>query len=200
MRVLGIDPGSRFMGFGVVEQQGGRVCHVTHGVLEVDPEAALEVRLKELFGGLSTVLTLYRPDSVAVEGVFTLKNARSALILGHARGIALLAASQVGLPVHEYAPSKVKRAVGAGGADSKGAVAKMVAHLLAFPEVIEARSDATDALAIALCHLSHVRVGQLTQTAVVGVSKGPKTRAAKGKGAFKHLADRLAPAYQKKES
>jgi crossover junction endodeoxyribonuclease RuvC len=197
MRVLGIDPGSRIMGYGVVEQRGGRVCHVGHGILRVDEGAPLELRLKDLFTGLAQVVALYGPVSVAVEGLFTFRNARSALILGHARGVALLAASQAGLEVHEYAPSKVKRAVGAGGADSKDAVARMVARLLEAPEVIEERADATDALAIAICHLSHLRVGQLTGSSVAPARAGAGR---KGKGAFGHLADRLAPAYQKGKS
>ena len=109
MRVLGIDPGSRFMGYGVVEERRGRLAHVGHGVIKVDADAPLELRLKELHDSLLTALKLYKPQAVAVEGVFTFRNARSALILGHARGVALLAAAQVGLSVHEYAPARVKR-------------------------------------------------------------------------------------------
>ncbi|HLT29168.1 MAG TPA: crossover junction endodeoxyribonuclease RuvC [Myxococcaceae bacterium] len=196
MRVLGIDPGSRLMGYGVVEQREGRDLHVCHGVLKVDPDATLESRLHTLFEGLDAILSRYRPDAVAVEGVFTMKNARSALILGHARGVALLAASRAGLPVHEYAPSKVKRAVGAGGADGKDAVARMVARLLAMPEVVEAKADATDALAIAICHLSHAKVGaRLSATA--SSSSPPSRGKSRSARAFSHLADRLAPAYQR---
>jgi crossover junction endodeoxyribonuclease RuvC len=187
MRVLGIDPGSRLMGYGVVEQRAGRTHHVGHGVIRVDEEAPLEQRLKELFGALGQVLTLYRPQSVAVEGVFTFRNARSALILGHARGVALLAASQAGLAVHEYPPAKVKRSVGAGGADSKGAVARMVALLLEKPELVEEKADASDALAVALCHLAHVKVP--LPRAPQAASKG-----ARRKGAHALLADRLKPA------
>ncbi len=130
MRVLGIDPGSRFMGYGVVEERRGRLVHVGHGVIKVDPDDPLELRLKELHDSLLTALRLYKPQAVAVEGVFTFRNARSALILGHARGVALLAAAQVGLTVHEYPPARVKRAVGAGGAAGKDAVARMVCTFL----------------------------------------------------------------------
>ncbi len=117
----------------------------------------LAQRLQELFTELSAVVARHQPDVVAVEGVFTHKNARSALVLGHARGVALLVAAQAGLPVHEYAPARVKRAVGAGGAGSKDAVAKMVCPLLQLaPD--GSRADAFDALAVALCHLGQQRV------------------------------------------
>lgn len=151
MRVFGIDPGSRFMGYGVVEDLRGRPVHVSHGVIRVDPEAPLETRLHQLHQALVAALVVYRPDTVAVEGVFTFRNSRSALILGHARGVALLAVAQQSLPVFEYAPAHVKRAVGAGGAGAKDAVGRMVRTLLGIET--NARADATDALAVALCHL-----------------------------------------------
>lgn len=152
MRVLGIDPGSRYLGFGVVERQGGRFTHVGHGVVRADPRAPLADRLSQIFLGLSEAVRRYAPDAVAVEGVFHHKNARSALILGHARGVALLIAAQSGLAVHEYAPARVKRAVGAGGNAGKQAVARMVSVLLDLAPDGE-RADAWDALAVALCHL-----------------------------------------------
>ena len=158
MRVLGVDPGSRFMGYGVIEDPGSGPRHVGHGVLRVAAEGLLELRLKALFDGLTQLMQLYRPDVLAVEGVFTLKNARSALVLGHARGMALLVAAQHDVSVHEYAPSQVKKAVGAGGAGDKDAVARMVKLFLQL-ETTE-RADATDALAVAICHLNHGRTGQ----------------------------------------
>ncbi len=188
MRVLGVDPGSRFMGYGVVEERRGRLVHVGHGVIKVDAEAALHLRLKELHGALETALRLYRPQAVAVEGVFTHRNARSALVLGHARGVALLAAAQAGLPVYEYAPAKVKKAVGAGGADGKDAVARMVRTFLKIDEL--ERADASDALAVALCHLNQ---GRLVATPS---STGGKQR----KGAAALLADRLKPSYRRPEA
>ena len=111
MRVLGVDPGSRFMGYGVVEEKRGRLVHVGHGVIKVHESAPLAERLRDLHAALSEALTRYKPQAVAVEGVFTFRNARSALVLGHARGVALLAAAQVGLAVHEYAPARVKKSV-----------------------------------------------------------------------------------------
>ena len=190
MRVLGIDPGSRFMGYGVVEERRGRLAHVGHGVIKVDADAPLELRLKELHDSLLTALKLYKPQAVAVEGVFTFRNARSALILGHARGVALLAAAQVGLPVHEYAPARVKRSVGAGGAADKDAVARMVCTFLELEEI--ERADASDALAVALCHLNQSRAG-------VPVSAG-KVSKSRRKSAQSQLADRLVPSYRRPEA
>lgn len=183
MRVLGIDPGSRFLGFGVVELQKNRVCIVAQGVIRADPLAALAERLKGLSAGLEGVLQKHTPDVVAVEGVFTHKNARSALILGHARGVALLLAAQAGLQVFEYPPAKVKRSVGAGGNDSKEAVARMVSLQLALKTPLE-RSDAYDALAVALCHVHHSRS---PLTSAVAKLKQPA-----GLGGF---AEKLKPSY-----
>ncbi len=151
MRVLGIDPGSRYLGFGVVDWRAGRPVHVAHGVVRAEGKGELPERLRLIHHELEAVLRVWSPDAVAVEGVFTHKNARSALILGHARGVALLLAAQHGLAVFEYAPARVKRAVGAGGNDGKGAVARMVTTLLRLEERLE-RADAYDALAVALCH------------------------------------------------
>ncbi|GHG82268.1 crossover junction endodeoxyribonuclease RuvC [Comamonas sp. JC664] len=190
MRVLGVDPGSRFMGFGVVEEKRGRLVHVGHGVIKGDPALPLSDRLKDLHGALTAALASYRPDAVAVEGVFTFRNARSALVLGHARGVALLAAAQAGLPVFEYAPAKVKKSVGAGGADGKDAVARMVRTFLDLEASALERADASDALAVALCHLNHGRA------AVPAASAAGKKR----KGAASLLADRLAPAYRRPEA
>lgn len=191
MRVLGIDPGSRFMGYGIVEERLGRPAHVAHGVWKADAGEPLELRLKDLFAGVTTAIELYKPASIAVEGLFTFKNARSALVLGHARGIALLAAAQAGLEVHEYAPARVKKSVGAGGNDGKDAVARMVCTWLGVQDI--ERADASDALAVALCHLNASRVGAGgSRNAPVGTSK----RGGK-KDAYAQLADRLSPGVKK---
>lgn len=202
MRVLGVDPGSRFMGYGVVEERRGKLLHVGHGVIKVDPDAPLEERLKTLHAELCTALALYKPQAVAVEGLFTFRNARSALVLGHARGVALLAASQAGLSVHEYSPSRVKKAVGAGGADGKDAVARMVRIVLQMPELAHERADSSDALAVALCHLNLHRT---SLSASGSASSSAATPAAKSgargkKGAFAHLEGRLRPSYKRPEA
>ena len=157
LRVLGVDPGSRFMGWGVVEEGRGRPVHLAHGVIKAHPDEPLERRLMILFAALSGAVTQWRPSCVAVEGLFTFRNARSALVLGHARGVALLAAAQAGLAVYEYAPARVKKSVGAGGADGKDAVARMIRTLLGVDEL--ERADASDALAVAVCHLNQARGG-----------------------------------------
>lgn len=183
MRVLGIDPGSRYLGYGVVEEQRGRLTHVGHGVIRAG-DGPLAERLKLIFSELRVAIDAFQPDSVAVEGVFTHKNARSALILGHARGVALLLAAQAGLEVFEYAPARVKRSVGAGGNDGKEGVGRMVCAALKIEAELE-RADAYDALAVALCHLSHARVG-LTP---VAPKKTPHRKAA-----LSAFAARLVPA------
>jgi crossover junction endodeoxyribonuclease RuvC len=154
--VLGIDPGSRFLGYGLVELVDGRVSYLNHGVVKAHAAAPLAERLHTIFDQLKDAIGLFRPHAMSVEGVFTHKNARSALILGHARGVALLLAAQMRLPVFEYAPARVKRSVGAGGNDGKEAVARMVALQLKLTEPLE-RSDAYDALAVALCHIHSLR-------------------------------------------
>jgi crossover junction endodeoxyribonuclease RuvC len=169
MRVLGIDPGSRYLGFGIVEWRGTTSVHVGSGVVKAPGDQPLAERLVLIFTELTQVLNVYRPAAVAVEGVFSHKNARSALILGHARGVALLIAAQAGLPVFEYAPARVKRSVGAGGNDSKDSVARMVTTLLKLSAPLE-RADAYDALAVALCHLHQVRAGVARPASVVRLS------------------------------
>ncbi len=185
MRVLGIDPGSRFLGYGIVEERAGKLFHAGHGVIRTDPDAPLAERLQQIASELGDAIALFEPESVAVEGVFTHKNARSALILGHARGVALLVTAQAGLSVHEYAPARVKKSVGAGGNDSKDSVARMVCRMLKIDNGLD-RADAYDALAVALCHLNHARVG------LVGQSR----KAPRRKVSMSAFAARLAPAYE----
>ncbi len=181
MRVLGIDPDSRFLGYGLVELRQNRSTHVASGVVKADGKAPLHQRLATIYVALKTVVEVYKPDAVAVEGVFTHKNARSALILGHARGVALLLAAQAGLDVHEYAPARVKKSVGAGGNDSKDSVARMVEMLLQLREPLE-RADAYDALAVALCHVHQLRVprGMGTRGQVLKFSAGQRRPASEG--------------------
>lgn len=150
MRVLGIDPGSRFCGFGVVEDAGGtRVRHLAHGVLSLGEDEPIEERLRLLHLGLARELSAHRPDVVAIEDVFHARNARSALVLGQARGVALLAAAQSGAKVRSFPPSTIKQAVTGTGRAEKDQVGRMVAVLLGI--TIEGRLDASDALATAIC-------------------------------------------------
>lgn len=135
----------------MVDVAGVRIRHVDNGVLKLG-RASLAERLVELFDGLDRVIEEYRPDEVAVEGVFAARNARSALILGHARGVALLAAARRKLPLFEYSPAQVKKTVSGSGRADKAQIQRAVQMLLGLPE--PAQEDAADALAIAFCHVS----------------------------------------------
>lgn len=153
MRVMGIDPGLRVTGWGVVTVDGPRLGYVACGVAETEAEQPLGERLAALFGALTAALEQMRPDAVAVEETFVNRDARGALKLGQARGVAMLAPALLGLPVAEYAPNQVKKTVvGVGHAD-KGQIGHMVRRLL--PGAAPARADAADALAIAICHALH---------------------------------------------
>ncbi len=156
MRILGIDPGSRFLGYGVVERAGaGRVRYVECGVIEPRRTAALHLRLAEIAAGVREVLDELRPETVAVEGVFHGINARSALQLGQARGVVLALCGERQLPLYEYAPATVKRTVAGNGAATKTQVSAMVRSLCQLKQA--PRLDASDALALAICHAFRLR-------------------------------------------
>jgi crossover junction endodeoxyribonuclease RuvC len=149
-RILGIDPGSRNAGYGVIEIEGSRVLPLDHGVIRVPASEALGTRLQKLHAALIEVIERHRPHEVAIEEVFTAHNIRSALVLGQARGVLLLAASSGGCEVHEYAARAVKKAIAGYGQADKTQVGQMVKSLLGLSKV--PAQDAADALAIALCH------------------------------------------------
>ncbi len=152
MRVLGIDPGSNVTGYGIVEGHGSAFAHIENGGIAPKRGLALPLKLQDIFRGLKALMERFRPDAVAIENLFVAKNARSSLILGHARGVALLAASETGLTAAEYSPSQVKLAVTGSGRADKEQIQRMVRSLLGLPEV--ACEDASDALAVAICHLN----------------------------------------------
>jgi crossover junction endodeoxyribonuclease RuvC len=149
MRILGIDPGSRFTGFGIIEVAGGRTTSVHHGVIKAGTGEFPE-RLGIIFGGVSDLIDEFQPHEVAVETVFVSKNAASALKLGQARGAAVCAAVAKSLPVAEYSPRSVKQAIVGRGSADKVQVQHMVTVLLQLKEKLA--EDAADALAVALCH------------------------------------------------
>jgi crossover junction endodeoxyribonuclease RuvC len=156
VRILGIDPGSRTTGWGVLDSAGWDVRFVAHGVVKLRESDPLHERLRSLAEGLRAVLAEQRPDVVAVEAIFHAKSARSALILGHARGIALLAAAEALLPLHEYPPASVKSAVAGNGRAEKEQVQRALAMQLGMRE-LPMPLDASDALAVALCHAAEAR-------------------------------------------
>lgn len=150
MRILGIDPGSRMTGYGIIEQRGNRLLHIDNGALITRPRDDLSTRLRTIYEGLCAAITTHRPEVVVVERIFLSHNVLSALKLGHARGVALLAAANAGLPVCEYTALQVKSAVVGYGRAAKPQVQQMVKTLLGLPEI--AQEDASDALAVAICH------------------------------------------------
>jgi len=150
-RVLGIDPGSRVTGFGVLEGPQDRIHTVATGTIRLNEEEPLATRLSTLHARLMAIISDHAPTEVAIERVFVSRNADSALKLGHARGVCLLAVSQAGLPLFEYAPAMVKKAVTGRGRADKHQMTALMTLMLGLPH--EPSQDAADALAIALCHL-----------------------------------------------
>lgn len=150
MRILGIDPGSRLTGYGLIEGTGNRLRHVDNGVIATNSKDPLPQRLKIIHDGVSGLIEKFRPEAFAIENIFLAKNAQSALKLGHARASAIIAAVNAGLPVAEYSALQVKSAVVGYGKAAKSQVQQMVKALLNLPEV--SQEDAADALAVAICH------------------------------------------------
>jgi crossover junction endodeoxyribonuclease RuvC len=152
-RLLGIDPGLRFTGWGLVEVDGSRLRHVADGVISTDSDDGVPQRLRALHEALLALIERYRPDEAAVEETYVNRNGAATLKLGYARGVALLAPALAGIPVAEYGAKSVKLSVvGTGGAD-KTQVQDMVRRLL--PGALTRRADAADALAVAICHAHH---------------------------------------------
>jgi crossover junction endodeoxyribonuclease RuvC len=151
--LLGIDPGLRFTGWGLVEVDGNRLRHVADGVIATDADSGVPARLRALHDALMALIAQFHPDEAAVEETYVNRNGAATLKLGYARGVALLAPALAGIPVAEYAAKSVKLSVvGTGGAD-KPQVQEMVRRLL--PGALLRRADAADALAVAICHAHH---------------------------------------------
>jgi len=151
--ILGVDPGLNKCGWGIVASEGSRLSHVAHGVIKPGAQQQLATRLHDVFEGLCAVIEQHNPHEAAVEETFVNSNARAALILGQARGVALAAAARRGLSVAEYAPTTIKKAVVGSGAADKTQIAFMVRRLL--PTAGDVTADAADALGVALCHAAH---------------------------------------------
>ena len=154
LRILGLDPGLRRTGWGMIRVEGNRLSHLGHGVIAPDEKAPFSERLLALFEGISAVVADWSPDEAAIEETFMNNNAASALKLGHARAAAMLAPARAGLPVAEYAARLVKKSVVGTGAADKDQVAFMIARIL--PGSAGAAADAADALAVAVAH-AHAR-------------------------------------------
>lgn len=153
-RILGIDPGSRMTGFGIIEVDKQKLSYVVSGCIRMHSET-LPLRLDEIYTGVQEIIEQYQPTILAIEKVFMCRNADSALKLGQARGAAIVACTQQALVVHEYAPNQIKQAVVGQGHAHKAQVQQMVKILLSLPAIPP--SDAADALATALCHAHHAQ-------------------------------------------
>ncbi len=149
--VLGLDPGTRNFGWGVVRRMGTRLAHVAHGVIAAGDDAPLGERLVRIESALIEVVREHAPAEASIEALFFAKDAQAAAKLGHARGVALLVCARAGLASYEYAPARVKRTVAGAGRADKAQVAHMIRVLLRLAEL--PRSDAADALAVAVTHL-----------------------------------------------
>lgn len=154
--VLGLDPGTRHFGWGVVRRVGTRLSHVAHGVLDVDKLGELGDRLVAIESELVAIVRQYQPAQASIESLFFAKDAQAAAKLGHARGVALLVCARAGLESFEYAPARVKRTVAGAGRAEKAQVAQMIRVVLGLSEL--PRPDAADALAIAVTHLQGSRL------------------------------------------
>lgn len=162
-RVLGVDPGTRVVGFGVVDLRDGAIRHVAHGTVRAPREEPLAVRLATIRAGLEQVLRTQAPAIVVLEGLFYARNVKSVLTLAHARGVALEVAATFELPVIEYSPMELKRSLVGYGRATKLQVGRMVQRLLSLDA--EPSPDAGDALALAICHLHADRLRALRQGA-----------------------------------
>jgi crossover junction endodeoxyribonuclease RuvC len=153
VRILGIDPGLRHTGWGVIEAEGARLAYVASGAIHAPTEGDLALRLRALHEALAGVIVAHEPDEAAVEETFVNRNPQSALKLGHARGVALVVPALAGVEVAEYSANLVKKTVVGAGHAAKAQIAMMVKVLLPRSEALT--SDAADALAVAICHAQH---------------------------------------------
>lgn len=173
---LGIDPGTRRLGWGVVSRTGNRLTHIAHGVIAMDGDDSIATRLVELELQLTRVIREHRPTVSSVESLFFNKDAQAAAKLGHARGVVLLCLAREGIPIAEYAPAKIKRTIAGSGQADKRQVALMVRAALALDGLPPV--DASDALAIAMTHL---RLGGLLHALEEATEAGPGRAAADGR-------------------
>lgn len=150
MRILGLDPGSRYTGYGIIERSDGRLRHVTSGRINASRGETFAARLELIYSGLNELLVEHPCDAAAVESLFTARNALSTIKLGHARGVALLAARHARLEISEYPPATIKQTVAGHGRATKDVVQEMVKRLLGIRG--DMSSDASDALGVAICH------------------------------------------------
>jgi len=160
MRVLGIDPGTVIMGYGVIESRDDEITLIDCGALTSPPRSPIGERLSYFYNKLIEIISRYQPEVVAVEQPFVAKNVKSALAVGRAQAVAILAAANKKIPSYEYTPTQVKQMVANYGASSKEQMQEMVRLQLGLPQIPEP-SDAADALAVAICHLRETHLSNL---------------------------------------
>ena len=161
IRLIGLDPGLRRSGWGVIEVEGNSLIHIASGAVTSDSKASLAERLSQLFDALTGVISLHQPDEAAVEETFVNKNPASTLKLGQARGAVMLAPAQLGIPVAEYAANLIKKSLVGNGHADKNQVQAMINILL--PGAKPETPDAADALAVAICHAHHRRAPAIVE-------------------------------------
>ncbi|MBV1835697.1 crossover junction endodeoxyribonuclease RuvC [Acetobacter estunensis] len=172
-RLIGIDPGLRFTGWGVIDVEGNRLMHVADGVIATDGDEPVPARLCALYDALTALIQTHKPTEAAVEETYVNRNGSSTLKLGYARGVALLAPALENLTVAEYGAMAVKRAVVGTGAATKDQVEMMVRRLL--PTATISRADASDALAVVICHAHH-------RASTLRVAQGQRSASARARG------------------
>ncbi|HNT78969.1 MAG TPA: crossover junction endodeoxyribonuclease RuvC, partial [Anaerolineae bacterium] len=163
MRVLGIDPGTAITGYAVVEEERGGLRLIAIGVVNTPAQTPLPQRLQQIYTGIQAIIQAHTPAAAAVEELFFSRNARTAMAVGHARGVALLALVDAGLPIAEYTPMQIKQAVTGYGSADKHQIQEMVRMLLALPAAPRP-DDAADAAAVAICYLHRIKLDELLKT------------------------------------
>ena len=162
MRILGIDPGIAIVGYGVVDKEGNRYKTVAYDAVTTKAHTPLEDRLERVYNGVCEIIKEYKPDAMSIEELFFNNNAKTALIVGQARGVIILAAVQNHIPVYEYTPLQVKQALTGYGRASKTQIQQMMKSMLGLTEVPKP-DDVADALAIAVCHGNSMRFNSIKQ-------------------------------------
>ena len=173
--ILGMDPGTNVMGYGIIMVKGNGFQLLQYGVIQLKKYTTHELKLKMIFEHVISLLKRYQPDEVAIEAPFYGKNVQSMLKLGRAQGVAMAAVLSKGIPIVEYAPKKVKQSVTGNGNASKEQVAQMLRHLLGFGEAPKLL-DATDALAVAVCHHFHKEYKSSEKQSLAGFIKNNPDR------------------------
>lgn len=163
MRILGIDPGISTTGYGIIEVSGKNLKCLAYGGIHAPAKAAFTQKLNSIYQKISEVIQQFQPDFCAVEDIFYHRNKKTAIVMGHARAVAMLAATRQNIPVFEYSPREVKMSIVGYGAASKTQVQAMVKNILKMEELAQP-TDASDALAVSLCHFHRMKFNQLTKT------------------------------------